>query len=414
MENAATLQKKIQERKILVGIVGIGYVGGSLAEAISNAQIQTLGIDIDPQKVNAINNQNSTFLSATLDPAKLSECDIICICVPTPINELKQPDLKYLQNALAAVSANLKKGQLIVIESSVAVGTTRDVALPILRKSKLKIGEDFYLAFSPERVDPANSKFNVKNTPKVVAGLEENSHHLACQFYRSFVDDVVPVSSVETAEMTKVLENVFRLVNISLINELSAFTDAAGIDMWEVVGAAATKPYGFLAHYPGPGVGGHCIPVLPYYLLDSARQKNIRLPLVETAQIINETQPKKVVEKATKIMNGKLKANGHTPKVLLVGVSYKPETAVLSRSPALKIWKLLEKQGVSVSYHDPYVGNINGNSSQKLTKKVLSSQDLVIITTDHKNIKYAKIIKNDKPVIDTRNILAKYRQTHNN
>lgn len=402
MNGSQTLLALIEERHAKVGIIGAGYVGQSVAYGTQKAGFQTLCFDIDSPKVDAINHQAIKNLSATKDFEDLTDCQIICICVPTPITKNRKPDLSILARVLTKLQNRLVVGQLIIIESSVAPGTTRNLALPILSRSNLKIGIDFFLAHSPERIDPGNFDYTLKNTPKIISGLEKNSKKLAIAFYSTFVEKIVPVSTVEVAEMTKVLENTFRLVNISLINEMAAFTKASGINIWEVIEAAETKPYGFLAHYPGPGAGGDCIPVLPYHFIDAAKKQNVKLRVIEASGKVNELQPKKVAQKAIELMTGKTK-NG-SPKVLLIGVSYKPETSDTRNSPAIKIWHHLAKSGVSVVYHDPYVKNINGSQSQKLTFETIESCDLVIITTYHKKIAYRKLLKNGTSVLDTRNI----------
>ena len=406
------LSKLIKSKKARVGIVGMGYVGTALSEAVYKGGFSILGFDIDSEKIAKINAIQKKNFQATENIERVRECDIVAICVPTPVDEYNRPNLSILTKAASSISANLKKGQLVILESSVGPQTTRNLLYPILASGSSLKGSDFFLAFSPERVDPGNGKFNVKNTPKIVSGIDENSLSLATLFYASFVDKVYPVSSLETAEMTKVLENVFRLVNISLINEINQFTKKIGVDIWEVIGAASTKPFGFLAHYPGPGAGGDCIPVLPYHLLDAAARSNVNLKVVEAAAAVNEMQPQKVAQKAIEVINGKFAKNGHNPNVLLVGVSYKEETADIRQSAALKVWKELEKSGMNVSYHDPYVQSINGSVSQKITTETLSKHDLIIITTAHKKIPYRTLVRAKKPLIDTKNILSKYRQSH--
>ena len=406
------LSKLIKSKKAKVGIVGMGYVGTALSEAIFKGGFSILGFDIDPVKIAKINSLRKKNFASTDKLERLAECDVICICIPTPVDEYNRPNLSILTKAASDISVNLKKGQLVILESSVAPQTTRNLLYPILTSGSSLKGSDFFLAFSPERVDPGNGKFNVNNTPKIVSGIDEVSLSLAALFYSSFVEKVYPVSSLEAAEMTKVLENVFRLVNISLINEINQFTKKIGVDVWEVIGAAATKPFGFLAHYPGPGAGGDCIPVLPYHLLDAAKRSRVDLKVVEAAAAVNEAQPQKVAQKAIEVINGKFTKNGHNPKVLIVGVSYKEETADIRQSAALKIWKKLEKSGMDVSYHDPYVQSINGALSKKITKETLSKHDLIIITTAHKKIPYRTLVKAKKPLIDTKNILSKYRQPH--
>src|SRR3990172_920948 len=411
-KTTSRLSKLIKRKKAKVGIVGMGYVGSALAEAVKSGGFSILGFDIDSEKVAKINSLGKKNFQATENIKRLEECDVIAICVPTPVDEYNRPNFSILTKAASGIAANLKKGQLVILESSVAPQTTRNLLYPILASGSQLKGSDFFLAFSPERVDPGNGKFNVTNTPKVVSGIDEASLKLATLFYSSFVEKVYPVSSLEAAEMTKVLENVFRLVNISLINEINQFTKSIGIDIWEVIGAASTKPFGFLAHYPGPGAGGDCIPVLPYHLLDAAAKTKVNLKVVEAAAAVNEAQPQKVAQKAVEVINGKFVKNGHNPNVLLVGVSYKEETADIRQSPALKIWKELEKSGMNVSYHDPYVQNINDYTSKKLTSKTVREHDLIIITTAHKKIPYRTLVRSKKPLIDTKNTLSKYRQPH--
>jgi len=411
-KTTSRLSKLIKSKKAKVGIVGMGYVGSALSAAVEKGGFSILGFEIDPEKIAKINNLQKKNFQATEKIERLQECDIIAICVPTPLDEYNRPNLSILTKAASDISLNLKKGQLVILESSVAPQTTRNVLYPILTVGSSLKGSDFFLAFSPERVDPGNGKFNVTNTPKIVSGIDEKSLKLATLLYSSFVEKVYPVSSLEAAEMTKVLENVFRLVNISLINEINQFTKSIGVDIWEVIGAASTKPFGFLAHYPGPGAGGDCIPVLPYHLLEAAQKNNISLKVVEAAAAVNEAQPQKVSQKAIEVINGKFVKNGHNPKVLIVGVSYKEETSDIRQSPALKIWKDLEKSGMDVSYHDPYVGRINGSVSKRITSKTVAEHDLIIITTAHKKIPYRTLVKAKKPLIDTKNILSKYRQSH--
>src|SRR3989344_3493739 len=406
------LSKLIKSKKAKVGIVGMGYVGTALSEACYKGGFSILGFEIDPEKIAKINNLQKKNFQATEKIERLQECDIIAICVPTPLDEYNRPNLSILTKAASDISLNVKKGQLVILESSVAPQTTRNVLYPILASGSGLKGSDFFLAFSPERVDPGNGKFNVKNTPKVVSGIDEASLSLVALFYASFVDKVYPVSSLEAAEMTKVLENVFRLVNISLINEINQFTKNIGVDIWEVIGAASTKPFGFLAHYPGPGAGGDCIPVLPHHLLEAAPKHRVSLKVVEAAAAVNEAQPQKVSQKAIEVINGKFAKNGHNPKVLIVGVSYKEEASDIRQSPALKILKDLEKSGMDVSYHDPYVGRINGSVSKRITSKVVAEHDLIIITTAHKKVPYRTLVRSKKPLIDTKNILSKYRQPH--
>lgn len=428
------LLQKIKNKDARVGIVGMGYVGMPLAELSVTAGYKTVGFVRNPEKAQAINQEKTPNLSSTTQKSKLAEVDVILICVQTPIFKNKKPDLRPLKQAIREVGAHLMAGQLVVIESSIAPGTTRNIALPILEKSGLKLGEEFFLAFSPERVDPGNSRFNLNQIPKVVSGAEENSHEAVIAFYSNIIDRVVPVSSMETAELVKIFENTFRLINISLVNQVHQYAKAIGVDMWEVVDAASTKPFGFLAHYPGPGIGGHCIPVDPYYLLEDARKYGIDLSLIEEAGRINENQPNKVVNRAVEIITSSLKNgfkhngvnnhNGFRPlvagikfgashwprnkkrKVLLIGVAYKPDIDDFRESPALKIWEIFHKKGYIVSYYDPYIPSFNGSSSVELSEDVIKDQDLLVITTNHSMIDYQWLSKFNRPILDTRNVLS--------
>ncbi|KKS97870.1 MAG: nucleotide sugar dehydrogenase [Candidatus Gottesmanbacteria bacterium GW2011_GWA2_43_14] len=402
------LKGKIKNKTVLVGIVGVGYVGEALAYAITNKGFHTVGFEIDQSRITFLKNKQIPRFTITSNKNLLKDCQVILISIPTPLLPDKSPDLSYLKQAVLEVSQRLSPGKLVVIESSVAPGTTADILQPILESSHLKAEKDFYLAYSPERVDPGNRSFNVNSIPKVVSGIGPLSLSLASAFYRQIVEKVVPVSNTTTAEMTKVLENVFRLVNISLVNELVEYAKALKINMWEVIDAAATKPFGFLAHYPGPGAGGYCIPVLPMYLLESARKKNIRLPLVETAEALNDHQPEKVAGMALNILNGKKEDKNHPPKALLIGISYKADLADTRESVALKIWRRLEDEGVEVYYHDPYVSKLNGSTSVNLDPGIIKDMNLIIITTPHKNIPYETLVSSDKPLFDTQNVLSNF------
>lgn len=400
------LSQIIRNRRAIIGVIGIGYVGGALARATSGAGFKTIGFTRNDARAIGINAEKIPNYSATTDISNLLKCDVICICVPTPVHEDKTPDLSPLQDCLITLAKYLQAGVLVIIESTVAPGTTRNIALSILKTSKLKEEEEFFLSFSPERVDPGNKKYTIYNTPRVVAGLSGQSLDLVSLFYKSFVKEVIPVSSLETAEMSKILENTFRLVNISFINELAPYAKDLGVDIHEVVSASSTKPYGFLPHYPGPGVGGHCIPVDPYYLLDDAKKRGLSLSIVEAAGRINEDQPRKVVAKTLEILK---KTNGHkaSPRVLLLGLSYKKDIEDHRESASLKIWKLLEEKKISVSYHDPYIPSWNGQKSQELSDETLSGSDVIIITTDHGSIEYESLTSYKKPILDTRKVLRK-------
>lgn len=411
MKKNDLLKNKIKQKTVLAGIVGIGYVGSALAEAASDAGFRTIGFDIDQRKVETTNGLKKKNLSATSDMSILSRCDIICICVPTPVYEDKTPDFRYMKAAARSVAKTLRRNQLITLESSVNPGATRTIILPILEATGLRAGKDFFLSFSPERIDPGNKQFRITDIPKVVGGYDEVSRDLSVAFYSQIIKQVIPVSSLETAELVKILENTYRLVNISLINEVSEYAKAIGVDMWEVISAAATKPFGFQAHYPGPGAGGHCIPVDPYYLVEDAAKLGINLRIIKQAGKTNDRQPKKVVKKTLEILkqtNGKKKEH----KVLLVGLSYKPDIDDVRESPALKIWELFEKRGITVSYHDPYVSQMNGSTSVELSKETISDHDMIVITTNHSRVSYDKLAKYNTPIIDTRNVYKNERQPH--
>ncbi len=395
--------EKIRSRKAQVGVVGVGYVGRALVEVLVEAGFRTHGFDIDESKV--LNIHHPLFVP-TLQIDELSLCDIICICVPTPVDENRKPDLSFLIKAVSDVALLNGGSQLVIIESTVSPGTLRREVAPIFTKRGRRLGSNFYLAISPERVDPGNTKFNIKNTPKVVAGLDKVSTLLAEEFYKAFIDKVVTVATAEVAELSKMIENTFRLVNISLVNEIKNYADAAGINVWEAIDAAATKPFAFMAHYPGPGVGGHCIPVDPAYLLEEAKRAGVHLKTVEAALAVNEEQPKKIVEKARLSLPSHAKKTN--PKMLLLGIAYKPGTQDTRESPALKIWKEAEKQGFHVSYFDPYVPKLNGYTCQTMSRDLLTEQDVIVIVTHHKSLPYELLTQINKPIIDTRNIMSKY------
>jgi len=398
------LSSKIENKNAVVGIIGVGYVGSDLALGSRTSGFKTIGFTRRKTREEEINQKGLENFTATVDVAQLSECNIICICVPTPIHKDKTPDLEPLETSLRNVAKYFKKGTLVIIESTIAPGTTRNFSLPILKGSGLVEGKDFFLSFSPERVDPGNKTFNIFNTPKVISGLDEHSLKLAVDFYNCFIEKTVPVSSLEVAEMSKILENTFRLVNISLSNELLSYANNIGIDLWEVISAAASKPFGFLPHYPGPGIGGHCIPVDPYYLLDDARKRGVDLAIIERAGEVNDNQPRKVVKKTIDIIN---KTNGKKKKhsAMIVGLSYKENTDDRRESPSLKIWELLKEEDIEVSYHDPYIPQYKDLFSQEISNLTLKDKDIVIITTPHANIDYETLLSSNVPILDTKNVL---------
>ncbi len=431
------LLQLIISKKSLVGIIGLGYVGSEFSQIVAKNNFQVIGYDFSKLKTSNINKQNIPNLSAQTDMSSLTKCDIVIVCVQTPIDENKNPDLSFVKNAIETIMAFHSKKQLIILESSVATGTTRQVVLPLLEETGLTLGEDFFLAFSPERIDPGNKTYPVDEIPKIVSGVDEPSLELITAFYKQIFKQVVPVSSPETAEMVKLFENTFRLINISLVNELTEYTKSWGINLWEVINAAATKPFGFLAHYPGPGIGGHCIPVDPFYLFDDARKRGIQLRLIEAAGVINDLQPQKVVKSAYEIVEptfipalsfselsqqnkissipiGQKGGKSQTKKrnVLLIGLAYKPDIDDMRESSSLKVWELFENDGWGVSYHDPYIPLFREKESQELSEDVLSKQDLIIILTNHTSIDYQKLASYGKPILDTRHVFTENSYPH--
>ncbi len=362
------LEKKIKNKTAKVGMVGLGYVGLPLAVAFAEAGFRVLGVDIQQKRVDLVNRgksyigdvsseslssvSSSKLLEATTDQGRLKEMDAICICIPTPLTKAKEPDLSYVIHESEEISKRLKPGQLVILESTTYPGTTRGVVLPILERSGLKAGSDFYLAFSPGRVDPGSKRYSIKNTPKIVEGIDPQSTRLAELLYRQVVDVVVPVSCPEVAEMTKVFENVFRSVNIALVNELAQLCERMGVSVWEVIDAAATKPFGYMPFYPGPGVGGHCIPLDPYYLANKAREYDFHTRFIELAAEINEGMPHYVTSCIMEALNARGKSlNG--ARMLVLGVAHKKDVADIRESPSLKLMQLLQEKGARVSYNDP-------------------------------------------------------------
>jgi len=380
-----------------------------------------LGFDIQRSRVNAINQGKSyiadvaseqlkavvshNLLQATTKQDRLRETDAICICVPTPLTKTKDPDLSYVIHESKEISKRLQPGQLVVLESTTYPGTTREVVLPILESSKLRGDTDFYLAYSPERVDPGNRKYNIKNTPKIVGGINSQSTELAQALYSQIAKTVIPASSPDVAEMTKIFENVFRSVNIALVNELAQLCEKLGVSVWEVIDAASTKPFGYMPFYPGPGIGGHCIPLDPYYLANKAREFDFHTRFIELAAEINEAMPYHVTSQILEALNDRGKSlNG--AKILVLGVAYKKDVEDIRESPSLKLIQLLRAKGADVSYNDPYIPKIKlskGNlASVKLTGKNFSSADCVIIATDHSCYNMDKVVARAKMVFDTR------------
>ena len=419
------LKEKLVSRTAVVGVIGLGYVGLPLAVEKAKAGYRVIGFDIQKKRVDMVNAGinyigdvvdeelkdlvEKGMIRATTDFSELKNCDVATICVPTPLGKYKEPDLTYVINTAKEIAKYLHREMLVVLESTTYPGTTEEVVLPILESTGLKVGEDFYLAFSPERVDPGNRIYKTKNTPKVVGGVTEKCTELAKILYENVLEAPVhTVSSPRAAEMSKVLENTFRLVNISLINEVAILARRMGINIWEVIDAAATKPLGFMPFYPGPGAGGHCIPIDPFYLAYKAKEYDVRLDLVEMAGEINDFMPEYVVMRVQDILNERKKPlNGS--KVLLLGVAYKGDIDDVRESPALKVWDHLEKKKAIVEFFDPYVPEVKRGEKihrrVELTEEYLKSVDIVVITTAHKNgVDYNFVVKHAPVVFDTKNI----------
>ncbi len=426
------LLQKIKDKKALIGVVGLGYVGLPLVREFTNGGMKVLGFDVDEKKNKALlagrsyiehipsktvkKMIDSGLFSATNDFRKLSKPDCILICVPTPLTKMREPDMTYVEATARAISKTLRKGQLIVLESTTYPGTTREVMLPILEESGLKVGKDFFLGFSPEREDPGRKDYTTKTIPKVVGGYDKNSLKAAVACYETGIDTVVPVSSCEAAEAAKILENTYRCINIALVNELKMLFDKMGVDVWEVIRAASTKPFGFTAFYPGPGLGGHCIPIDPFYLSWKARQYGLATRFIELAGEINIAMPEWVIHKLQDALNERKKAiNGS--KILLLGLAYKKDVDDVRESPSLELIELLKKRGAKVDYNDPHIPQTHKMrehdlkmTSKKLTAKMLASYDAVMISTDHSAYDYQFIVDHAKLVIDTRNATSKVRR----
>jgi UDP-N-acetyl-D-glucosamine dehydrogenase len=426
MNSYESLLTRVREKKAKVGIVGLGYVGIPLARAFIDGGYQVLGFDIDQRKIDRllagesyIGHISSEWIGdcvrrerfvPTADMKRLAEADAILICVPTPLSESRDPDLSYIEGTARFIAAALRPGQLVVLESTTYPGTTRDVVLPILAAGGLKAGEDFFLAYSPEREDPGNPQFAAGNIPKVVGGLEPKSLELANLLYGAVVVKTVPVSSCEVAEATKILENTYRAVNIALVNELKLLMQRMNIDVWEIIDAAKTKPFGFQAFYPGPGLGGHCLPIDPFYLSWVARKHGMQTRFIELAGEINTSMPTRVVERTALALNDRGKPVKGS-KICILGVAYKKDVDDPRESPAFELMEMLAERGAQLSYSDPHVANlpkmrhhdVPALQSEALTPEFLKSLDAALIVTDHTGFDYASIVKHAPLVIDTRN-----------
>jgi len=427
------LHKAVTEKTATIGVVGLGYVGLPLVRAFVGAGFRTMGFDVDETKVRQllagqsyIEHISSDWISRciqekrfepTADMRRLCEADVLLICVPTPLSESRDPDLGYVEQTTRFIAETLRPGQLVVLESTTYPGTTRDVLLPILESSGLKAGRDFFLAYSPEREDPGNPNFSAEGIPKVVGGLDPESLELAELVYQQAVVRVVPVSSCEVAEACKILENTYRSVNIAMVNEMKMLLDRLGIDVWEVIEAAKTKPFGFQAFYPGPGLGGHCIPIDPFYLSWVARKHGLITRFIELAGELNTNMPQYVVRR---VMDA-LIAQGKPVKgssICVLGVAYKKDGDDPRESPSFVLMELLQAAGAVLSYHDPHIPrlpamrhyDVPDMASQPLTAEFLSGLDCVLIATDHSSVDYAAVVRHSPLVVDTRNATARVTQ----
>lgn len=420
------LLKKINEKTLQVGVVGLGYVGLPLAVEKAMAGYTTIGFDVQAEKVKMVNEGHNYIgdvvdeqlkdvvksgkLTATTNFEDVASLDFIAIAVPTPLDLYQQPDISYVRKSTEDVARYLKKGSIVVLESTTYPGTTEELMRPILEEiSGLKCGEDFFLAFSPERVDPGNKKFKTKNTPKVVGGVGQDATDVAAALYENVLDaDIFKASSPKVAEMEKILENTYRNVNIGLVNEFAVLAHKMGIDIWEVVDAAKTKPYGFQAFYPGPGVGGHCIPLDPFYLTWKAREFDMHMPMIEASGTINDRMPSYVVDRSMRILSRKFQKALNGAKVLILGIAYKNDIDDLRDSPALVVIEEFLSEGAEVDYYDalnPKYKDDNGEfveSLKEINPEIVSKYDLVVITTNHSNVDYRMVVDNAKYVFDTR------------
>jgi UDP-N-acetyl-D-glucosamine dehydrogenase len=418
--------ERIQQKTATVGVIGLGYVGLPLLQAFIAAGFRTLGFDVDRHKVDSLNAGESYIkhvpsrwiadwvaqgqFQATADMQRLAEADALLICVPTPLNVSRDPDLSYVESTARMIAKSLRKGQLVVLESTTFPGTTRDVVLPILAQSGLQAGHDYFLAYSPEREDPGNADYSASRIPKVIGGLDAGSLRLATALYSQAVVQTVPVSSCEVAEACKILENTYRSVNIAMVNELKILFSRLGIDVWEVIDAARTKPFGFQAFYPGPGLGGHCIPIDPFYLSWLARKHEMSTRFIELAGEINTAMPEYVVRRVAEALNDRSKPVRGS-RIAVLGVAYKKDIDDPRESPSFKLMELLNEAGAILSYNDPYIPTLPHMrhykvpllTSSELTPEFLRTQDCVLIATDHSSYDCDLIVQNAQLVVDTRN-----------
>ena len=434
MKLADEFTRRIAERKTVVGIVGLGYVGLPLVREFCASGFRVIGFDVDPRKV-AMLKAGKTYIrhlpakdfhalikrrrfSPTMDMKRLAKPDAILICVPTPLDKMREPDVSYVVSTTEQIAKTLRRGQLVVLESTTYPGTTREVMLPLLERTGLKPERDYFLAYSPEREDPGRTDMTTRDIPKVVGGFGPHSLKIATALYDAVVARAVPVSSCEVAEACKIVENVYRCVNIALVNELKMLFDRMGIDVWEVIEGAKTKPFGFQAFYPGPGLGGHCIPIDPFYLSWKAREFGAAARFIELAGEINTQMPEYVIRRVMCALNERGKTL-RGARVLVLGLAYKPDVDDVRESPSVTLIELLQKHGARVEYHDPYIPsgkpmrehNITHLRSIPLTPKTLKSFDCVLISTDHKNVDYDMVCKHAPLVVDTRNATRKKKRS---
>lgn len=428
------LLKKIEGKEIVAGVVGLGYVGLPLAVEKAKAGFKTIGFDIQKEKVDLVNQGhnyigdvvdsdlkklvNEGMLKATSDFSELNDVDFVAICVPTPLDSHQQPDISYVESSAKAISKFLHKGMMVVLESTTYPGTTEELIKPILEASGLKCGEDFYLGFSPERVDPGNAIYKTKNTPKVVGGLGADASEVISAMYEAVLQNkVFRASSPAVAEMTKILENTYRNINIGLINELAILCNRMNIDLWEVIEAAKTKPFGFTPFYPGPGLGGHCIPLDPYYLSWKAREYGFHTSMIEASMMVNDRMPEYCVSRAGDILNRFQKSlNGS--KVLVLGVAYKQDIDDYRESPAIRVIDVLKSEGADVVFYDPYIPKFREHGEwyvgeDELTEDLVKSVDLVVITASHSNVDYDMVQRNAKAIFDTKNVTKNLKDKSN-
>ena len=429
------LLKKIADKEIVAGVVGLGYVGLPLAVEKAKAGFRTIGFDVQEEKVNLVNQGHNYIgdvvdsdlarlveagtLSATTDFSVIKDVDFVAICVPTPLDAHQQPDISYVESSAKSIAKYLHKGMMVVLESTTYPGTTEELIKPILESSGLKCGEDFYLGFSPERVDPGNAIYKTKNTPKVVGGLGKDASEVISAMYEAVLQNkVFRASSPAVAEMTKILENTYRNINIGLINELAILCNRMNINLWEVIEAAKTKPFGFTAFYPGPGLGGHCIPLDPYYLSWKAREYGCHTSMIEASMMGNDRMPEYCVSRAGDMLNRRFKKSLNGSKILVLGVAYKQDIDDYRESPAIRVIENLQKEGADTVFYDPYIPKFREHGKvyegeKELTAELVESADLVIITASHSNVDYEFVQRHAKAIFDTKNVTKNLQDKSN-